>query len=247
MDDGAVGQRHSLPMLEQSALAAVRDAEPVRGFDVEAARTLALDERVAEAGAAVMDGEGHDRVFVPLQLFPGPQLDDFERVRQRAEDAAKGAEQRLQPAGAVHAQGHLATAEGERLQHAGQPEIVVGVEMGDEDLLHVDEADARSQQLALGSLGAVEQEPVAAAPDECRGRRALRRRRRACRAQEDDVEVHLSSQCEIGVDHLAAEEPRPGSHGKKMALRHSSRSPVGSCSSHRPLCVAVTRASSHTP
>ena len=50
---------------------------------------------------------------------------------------------------AVDGQRHLAAAERERLQHPGQAEVVVGVEVRDEDLLEVDEADRGAQQLAL--------------------------------------------------------------------------------------------------
>ena len=39
---------------------------------------------------------------------------------------------------------------------------MVGMEVGDEDLLQVRQADRRAQQLALRALGAVEQQPVAA-------------------------------------------------------------------------------------
>src|SRR2546425_10331808 len=37
------------------------------------------------------------------------------------------------------------------------------------------------------------------------------------------------------------------SHGKKITTRKVTRSPVGVRSSHFPLCVPVTRASSHAP
>ena len=66
---------------------------------------------------------------------------------------------------------------------------MVGVEVGEEDLLEVDQAD-RAQELALGALAAVEQQPVAAAADERRGQPALRRGRRAGGSEEQDVQIH---------------------------------------------------------
>ena len=51
-------------------------------------------------------------------------------------------------------------------------------------------ADARAQQLALRPLGAVDEQPVAAAADQGRRGGALGGRRGAGRPEEDDVEVH---------------------------------------------------------
>ena len=62
----------------------------------------------------------------------------------------------------------------------------------EEDLLQVGQADRRALQLPLRPLSAVEQEPLAAAPDEKRGGRALRRRHRGGGAEEYDVEVHAA-------------------------------------------------------
>ena len=119
------------------------------------------------------------------------QLDDLDRVGQPAEDrAAATPSSSSQPARPVDGQRQLAAAQRERLQHPGQPEEVVGVEVRQEDLVQVDEADVGAQQLALRALAAVEQQAVAAAPHERRRRRALCRRHRAGRPEEDDVEVH---------------------------------------------------------
>ena len=67
---------------------------------------------------------------------------------------------------------------------------MVGVEVGEEDLLEVDEADVRAQQLPLRALAAVDQDPLAAATDERRGGAALGGGRGAGRPEEDDVEIH---------------------------------------------------------
>ena len=67
---------------------------------------------------------------------------------------------------------------------------MVRVIVGEEDLAQLDEPDVRAQELALGALGAVEEEALAAAADECRRGRPLRGRHRARGAEKDDVEVH---------------------------------------------------------
>jgi hypothetical protein len=64
------------------------------------------------------------------------------------------------------------------------------VEVREEDLLQVGQADSRPLQLPLRPLAAVEQEPLAATPDDQRRRPALRGRHRSGCAEEDDVEVH---------------------------------------------------------
>ena len=102
-------------------------------------------------------------------------------------------QQLVQPSRAVQGQRQLAPAQRERLQHPREPEKVIGVEVGQEDLVQVDEPDVGAQQLALRPLAAVEQQAVAAAPHERRRGRAARRRHRAGRAEKDDVEVHARS------------------------------------------------------
>jgi len=108
------------------------------------------------------------------------------------EDPPEVAEEVRQPRRAVDRDRELAAAERERLQHPRQAEEVVGVEVGEEDLLELDQPDGGAQHLALRALTAVEEELVAAAPHQERARRALRCRHRAARPEEHDVEVHCA-------------------------------------------------------
>ena len=64
------------------------------------------------------------------------------------------------------------------------------MEMGQEHLAQLHEADVAAEELALRPFGAVEEQALAAATDERRGRCALGRRRGAGRPEEDDVEIH---------------------------------------------------------
>ena len=64
------------------------------------------------------------------------------------------------------------------------------MEVREEDLLQVGQADRRPLQLPLRPLAAVEEEPLAAAPHEQGRRAALRGRHRSGGAEEDDVEIH---------------------------------------------------------
>ena len=184
------GERDRLAALQLPALGAVGHAERIGGLDVEPARPLVLDERVADRGNAVLDREDEQLVAVALERRARAQLLQLEPVRQPPEDAAQVAEEVAEPRRPVDRERHVAIAERERLQHSGQAEVVVAVEVREEDLAQVDEADGRAQQLPLRPLAAVEEQPVAAAAHEQRRRRAARGGRAAGSAEENDVEIH---------------------------------------------------------
>ena len=76
------------------------------------------------------------------------------------------------------------------LEHPGQAQDVVGVEMRHEHLPELDQAHGGPQQLALRAFGAIEEEPLASPPHEQGGRSSLGRRHRAGGAEKDDVEIH---------------------------------------------------------
>jgi hypothetical protein len=141
----------------------------------------------------VLDGKSLDCVVAALEPLPRLELDGCQRIREAADERPQLLEQLAQALGPVNGERRLvATAQRERLQHPRQPEEVVGVEVREEDLLQVGQADRRPLQLSLCPLAAVEEEPLAPAPDEQRGRPALRGRHRGGRAEEDDVEVHAA-------------------------------------------------------
>ena len=71
----------------------------------------------------------------------------------------------------------------------GQAEPVVGVQVREEDVGQVGEAD-RAHELALRALAAVDQDALAAAPDEQRRKAAARRRNRARGAREEERQIH---------------------------------------------------------
>jgi hypothetical protein len=133
--------------------------------------------------------ERRDRVVVAAKLVVRPELDQADRVRVLADQRLQDLEQRLEAWRAVHGQGHLASAKAERLDHAGQTEQVVCVEVRQEDLLQVDQPD-RLEELALRPLAAVEEQAVAAAADQRGGQRAAGGRGRARGAEEEHVQVH---------------------------------------------------------
>ena len=166
-------------------------AERVGRLDVEAARPLVLDERVADGGHAVRDREDEQLVVVALErLARRAARRGRARYGSRPKMRREVVEEVAEAGRPVDRERHVAVAERERLQHPRQAEVVVAVEVREEDLAQVDEADVRAQQLSLRPLAAVEEQPVAAAADEQRRRRAARGRRAARRAEEDEVEIH---------------------------------------------------------
>jgi hypothetical protein len=184
-------ERNLLPGLQPSAVRAGRNAERVGRSHVESSGPLLLDDRVAERVGPVLDRESLDRVVAALQPLPRLELDRCQRIREPADERPQLLEQLAQTPRPVDGERRLvATAQRERLQHPRQAEEVVCVEVGEEDLLQVGQADRRPLQLALGPLTAVEEEPLASAPDEQRCGPALGGRHRGGRAEEDEVEVH---------------------------------------------------------
>ena len=106
---------------------------------------------------------------------------------------ANTVEQVAEPRRPVELEPLLAPAQVVGLEQPGQPEHVIGVVVAEEHDVEIDEPDLRAQQLPLRALAAVEQDAIAATPDQRRGGRAAGRRRRARGAQEDDVQIHRPS------------------------------------------------------
>ena len=159
----------------------------------------------------MLDGEDADLIAVALQHVALSHLDELERVGELADNAGERAEEVAQPGRPVDGERDVAHPQRERLEHPRQAEVVVGVEVGDEDLLEVDEPDRGAQELALRALAAVEEQPVAAAPDEQRGGAAPCRRRARGGAEEDDVEVHAPMVTIVAPDGaLRQDEPLAG-------------------------------------
>ncbi len=139
----------------------------------------------------MVDGEGLEPVFAALETVPRVELDERERIRQAADERAQLPEQILHALRAVHGQARpVPSAQGEGLQHPGEAEKMVAVEVREEDLLQVGQTDDRALELALRPLGAIEEQPLAAAPQQERGGRPLGRRHRRRGAEEKEVEIH---------------------------------------------------------
>jgi hypothetical protein len=127
------------------------------------ARALVLHERVAERPRPVVHRKGRDPVAVALELAVRVELHQLDRERRFADHRRQSGEQGAQSGGPVDAERPFTPAQAEGLEHAGEPQHVVGVEVGDEHLFELHQPD-RAHELPLGSLAAVEQQPVATAP-----------------------------------------------------------------------------------
>ena len=130
---------------------------------IEAAGALVLDERVAEARPAVLDRERLDLVAVERNNVVPLEHVGHEVVGQPAQRRHHRAEQPIQAARAVDRQWPIASVQRVGVQQAGQPEPVIGVVVGEEDRIQIDQPD-RADELALGPLATVEEECVAVEP-----------------------------------------------------------------------------------
>ncbi len=124
----------------------------------------------------MVDLERDDGVAVALEAVVPSQYHRRDGVRQAPEDARERAKQLVEPFGPVDGEWDLTAAEGERLEHPGKAQVVIRVVVREEDVLELDEPDVAAQQLPLRALRAVEEQPIAPTPDECRAECALRRR-----------------------------------------------------------------------
>jgi hypothetical protein len=189
-DLDAVVQGHPLAALERAEERPGGNAERGRRLDVEAARPSALDYGVADRGAPMVDAERDDPILAAIELVSGTELHELVAVREFPEDASERFEELEEPGRPVDGERQLATAQRKGLHHPGKAEVVIGVIVGDEDLRKLNEADPRAKKLALRTLAAVEEEPLAAAAHEQAGRGAPSRRNGPGRAEEHKVEVH---------------------------------------------------------
>ncbi len=108
--DGAALERNGLSPLKHAALRPVRHAEPVSGADVEAARALGLDERIADGRNPVIDREDLETVVAAIERRAGLQLDQLERVRQAPEHAPERGEEIAQATRSVDRERELPPA-----------------------------------------------------------------------------------------------------------------------------------------
>ena len=184
-----------LPALHASELGTGRQPERGRLHGVEGTGALRLVQRVAEHRTPVTPGHRGDRVPVTLKRLAGLELREDQLKAHPARQPERTDDELPETWRTVDRERPLARAEIERLEQSRQSEPVVGVEMGDEDLVQVEQAD-RADELALGALAAVEQDPVPPAPHEQGGQTTAGGRNRAGGADEKEREVHLDSVCQ---------------------------------------------------
>ncbi len=175
-------------------------AERARRLDVEAARPRGLRERVTVRRHAVLDGESEDPVVAAVEDVPRPELHELDFVGELAEDALEHGEEVDQAGWAVDTQGQIPSAQCEGLQHARQAEVVVRVVVREEHLGQLDEPYGRAEELPLGSLAAIEEDPFASAPNQRAGEPTARRRNGAGCAEKHDVQVHGPSVGGAGLE-----------------------------------------------
>jgi hypothetical protein len=198
-----------LAALKPAEVAHVGDTESAGALLVEPARSLLLDQRIAVGLDPVFDRERPHLIAVVRNRLPGSDLDQLELVGGPADDRPHRLHQLPEPGGPQHPQRLLPPGEGVGAQQPRQPEVVVGMEVAEIDLVELDQP-GRAHHLALGALPRVEQQPVTAAADQEAGGRAPRRGYGAAGAEEDGGEVHDPPS--VGVSGIGGREPAPAAH-----------------------------------
>ncbi len=179
-----------LAALQAAEVRALGDPEGARGLDVEAPGPVVLDEGVAVGLDAVVDRERGDHEVAEADLLVVLELDHVQGIPGPPDDRSQRLPEELLQAGrAEDVQRPVAVAHVEGLDHPRQPEPVVEVQVGDEDRVQLRQPD-RAQQLVLGPLAAVEQDPLAARAQQDRGQAAPRRGNGAGGAGEEQGQVH---------------------------------------------------------
>ena len=203
-----------LAVLEALERRARRNPQARCFLGVEAPRALVLDQRVAVGAHPVLDLERTHLVAVVAHGLARAELDQLDLVADPAEDPPQRLEQLDQPRRPDHPQRALAIVEVVGLQQPRDAQVMVGVQVGDVDLVDLHEP-GRALHLALRALAAVEQQPVAADPREQARGRPPRGRHRPPGSEEDEVHVHAGR--------VVAHPPRraPLAHRAVALLSHS--------------------------
>ena len=118
------------------------DPEALGRLGVEAARALLLDQRVAVGAHAVLDREGLHLGAVVADRVAGVHFDQVEVVVGAADQPAQRLEEVVQAARPVDRQRLLAGGQVIGLEQPRQAEDVVGVEVGEVDLVDLGQARA---------------------------------------------------------------------------------------------------------
>src|SRR2546430_2116205 len=170
-----------------------RDAERLAALDAEPPGSRSLFEPIAQARDRVDRLVGRDRVLAAVH---GPARRDLLRLHREAwREVAEGeqlADEPLDAPRAVDLEGRPASVHRHALDHAGQPEEMVSVEVGQEDPRHLHEAQAALHELPLRPFPAVEQNDLRPSFHRDRAHVPLRRRPRSGRAEEHDLHGRVS-------------------------------------------------------
>ena len=191
--DRAIPDPDRLAFLQPAEQGTRRDAERLRPLHTEPPGPRPLLEHVAQARDRVDRLVGGDRVLAAVH---GPARRDLLRLHREAwREVAEGeqlADEPLHAPRPVDFEGRPPTVHRHALDHPGQPEEMVSVEVGQEDPRHLHEAQAALHELPLRAFPAVEQHDLRPAFHRHSAHVPLRRRPRSGRTEEHDLHGPVS-------------------------------------------------------
>src|SRR5256885_4242963 len=161
--DRTVSDLDRLSFLQPAVEGSARHTEPLRPVDAEAPRARLLLEGVRIARNRVDRLERLHGVFAAVDLSAGRELLGSDReTRREIPEGEQFAHEPLYAPRPVDLERHLAPVHGHALDHAGQSEEMVSVEMGEEDPGDLHEAEAALHELPLRPFAAAEQHDLGA-------------------------------------------------------------------------------------
>src|SRR5947208_2304333 len=161
--DRTVSDSDCLSFLQPAVEGSARHSKRFRPVDAEAPRARLLLEGVGVAGHRVDRLERLHGVLAAVDLSAGRELLGSDReARREIPEGEEFAHEPLDPPRPVDLERDLASVHGHALDHAGQSEEMVSVEMGEEDAGDLHEAEAALHELPLRPFAAVEQHDLRA-------------------------------------------------------------------------------------
>src|SRR5436309_4038791 len=186
--DRTVSDSDCLSFLQPAVEGSARHTKRFRPVDTEAPRARLLLEGVGVAGHRVDRLERLHGILAAVDLSAGRELlgSDREARREMPEGEQFGHEP-LDAPRPLDFERHLASVHGHALDHAGQSEEMVSVEMGEEDAGDLHETEAAQHELPLRPFAAVEQHDFRASFHRDRTHVSLRSGPRTRGPQEHDL------------------------------------------------------------
>ena len=192
MDLAALCVDDRLPALQEPEIGARLDAQFHCSLGMEHPRPRLLLEAPGQPRQTVVGRGGLQPVVLGLEDGALSDLLDQERELRPADEPLRVAHELVEAARAEQHERLLPAEQAVGLQKAGQPKIVVAVQMRQENHADARQSD-RTHQLPLRALPAVDEHALAPADDQCAGGTPVNGRSGTGGAEKDELQVQTAA------------------------------------------------------